>query len=97
MTRKRLRWTRRALKRLDEIGEYISADNQSAAKRVITELISKADLLVEFPETGRVGRVEKTRELVFSNLPYIIVYQIIRDEIQIITIIHTSRKWPARF
>ena len=93
----RLRWTRRALKRLDEIGEYISAENQSAARKVVVELASKAELLKEFPETGRIGRVDQTRELVFSNLPYNLVYRITQDEIQIVTIIHTSRKWPKKF
>jgi addiction module RelE/StbE family toxin len=97
MTRLRLRWTRRALKRLDEIGDYISTDNQSAAQRVIAELVAKVEILAEFPETGRIGRVGNTRELVFSGLPYIVVYQRIRDEIQIVTIIHTSRQWPTQF
>jgi toxin ParE1/3/4 len=45
---------------------------------------------------GRVGRIEGTRELVVSGLPYILPYRIVDDVVQIASVIYTSRKWPER-
>jgi toxin ParE1/3/4 len=45
---------------------------------------------------GPVGRVRNTRELVFSNLPYIVVYRL-SDAVDILAVVHTARKWPKAF
>jgi len=46
---------------------------------------------------GRDGRVEGTRELVVSGLPYIVVYRITGSDVHIVGIQHTSRLWPESF
>jgi len=46
-----------------------------------------------FPEIGRIGSVENTRELVVSGTPFILVYQL-RKQIVVHRILHSSRKWP---
>jgi addiction module RelE/StbE family toxin len=84
----------RALRRLDEIGAHIEQDNPAAAARVISRIVSAADMLVEQPAIGRVGRIKGTREAVLSDISYIIAYRVGRD-IEILTIIHTSRRWPS--
>ncbi|AAK87552.1 toxin Y4kP [Agrobacterium tumefaciens] len=94
MSDRRIRWTLRALRRLDEIGAHIEQDNPAAAARVISRIVSAADMLVEQPAIGRVGRIKGTREAVLSDISYIIAYRVGRD-IEILTIIHTSRRWPS--
>ncbi|WLP52660.1 type II toxin-antitoxin system RelE/ParE family toxin [Agrobacterium fabrum] len=94
MSDRRIRWTLRALRRLDEIGAHIEQDNPAAAARVISRIVSAADMLVEQPAMGRVGRIKGTREAVLSDISYIIAYRVDRD-IEILTIIHTSRRWPS--
>ena len=94
MSDRRIRWTLRALRRLDEIGAHIEQDNPAAAARVISRIVSAADMLVEQPAIGRVGRIKGTREAVLSDISYIIAYRVGRD-IEIQTIIHTSRRWPS--
>jgi addiction module RelE/StbE family toxin len=94
MSDRRIRWTLRALRRLDEIGAHIEQDNPAAAARVISRIVSAADMLVEQPVIGRVGRIKGTREAVLSDISYIIAYRVGRD-IEILTIIHTSRRWPS--
>lgn len=93
MSRKRIRWTLRALRRLDEIGAYIEQDNPDAAARVVARIVTAVDMLSELPATGRVGRIKGTREVVLADIPYIIPYRVGRD-IEIITVMHAHQKWP---
>lgn len=93
MSRKRIRWTLRALRRLDEIGAYIEQDNPDAAARVVARIVTAVDMLSELPATGRAGRIKGTREVVLADTPYIIPYRVGRD-IEIITVMHAHQKWP---
>lgn len=43
---------------------------------------------------GRVGRIRGTRETVLSDISYIIAYRV-GEDIEILTIIHTSQRWPS--
>lgn len=91
----RLRWTRRAERDLDEIAGYIGQDSAAAAARVILELIDQVEsLLPKHPALGRPGRVPGTRELVIGELPYIVPYRIRDTDIEILRVLHTSRRWP---
>ncbi|MCO5149256.1 MULTISPECIES: type II toxin-antitoxin system RelE/ParE family toxin [unclassified Shinella] len=93
MSRKRIRWTLRALRRLDDIGAYIEQDNPDAAARVVARIVTAVDMLAELPATGRAGRIKGTREVVLADIPYIIPYRVGRD-IEIITVMHAHQKWP---
>jgi plasmid stabilization system protein ParE len=37
---------------------------------------------------------ENTRELVFAPWPYIVVYEIIDDQVHVLRIRHASQNWP---
>lgn len=76
MNQRRVRWTIRALRRLDEIGAYIEHDDPDAAARVVSRLVASFYMLVEFPAAGRIGRIAGTREVVLSDIPYIIAYRV---------------------
>ena len=52
-----LRWTRKALENLDQIGSYIAQDNPARASAFVGEIKEKIELLVSFPALGRPGRV----------------------------------------
>jgi plasmid stabilization system protein ParE len=47
-----------------------------------------------FPRQGRKGRIEGTRELVFPGLPYIVVYRIQDQNLEIVRIYHGAQDWP---
>ncbi|MGJ4858301.1 type II toxin-antitoxin system RelE/ParE family toxin [Labrys sp. La1] len=89
-----LRWTRRALGRLDSIGDHIARDNSAAAKRVVARIVSAAEHLKANPALGRAGRIGGTRELVLGDIPYIVAYRVADADIEILTILHTSQEWP---
>lgn len=94
MSEKRIRWTMRALRRLDEFGAHIQKDNPDAAARVVARIVSAVDMLANFPATGRVGRINGTRELVLADIPYIIPYRV-GQEIEILTVMHAHQRWPS--
>ena len=84
-----LRWTNRALGRLDEIAVYIAKDNPTRATTFVKELRKKVDILKSH-QLGKAGRVFGTKELVLHQ-NYLAVYRVKDDEVQIITILHTAQ------
>jgi toxin ParE1/3/4 len=50
--------------------------------------------LESFPNRGRNGRIGGTRELVLAPLPYIVVYRVTTDSVEIIRIYHSAQNWP---
>jgi toxin ParE1/3/4 len=90
-----VRWTGPAAQDLEEIALHIQRDNESAAQSVANTLFDAANSLEVFPSRGRIGKIKGTRELVIPGLPYIVVYQIEPDTIQILHIYHGARNWPA--
>lgn len=86
-----------ALRDLNEIFDWIAAENPSAAERVLHDIDLTIEGLRQFA-TGRPGRIEGTFEKVVVGNPYIVVYQLRRyDEQETIVILyvqHTSRDYP---
>jgi addiction module RelE/StbE family toxin len=91
----RLRWTRRSLCRLDDIGTYLSEHNPPAAARLIRRIVEQTETLRQHPRKGRPGRVPATFELVVTGTPYIVAYRILGDEVQILTVLHAAQAWPS--
>ena len=93
----RIRWTVPAAAALDRIQNYIAKDNPKAAFEVVQRIRVAVSQLELHPNVGRPGRVHGTSELVIYGLPYIVSYRIKKDEAQILSVYHTSRKWPGEF
>ena len=90
-----VRWTTPAARDLEEITNYILRDNPTAALPVVTKLFDAANSLKSLPNRGRPGRAPGTRELVISNLRFIIVYQVTVESVHILHIHHGARNWPG--
>ncbi|MGA2590093.1 MAG: type II toxin-antitoxin system RelE/ParE family toxin [Bryobacteraceae bacterium] len=90
----RVRWTPNAADDLARIVERIRQDNPAAAQRVATRIYTAVAELRKFPLHGRIGLANNTRELVFPPWPYIAVYEIIEDQVQVLRIRHASQDWP---
>jgi toxin ParE1/3/4 len=89
-------WTETATQDLDDIGTYIALDSPRSAENVVRRIVETIAALAYHPRMGKVGRDQTTREIVVTGTPYIAVYRI-RERIELITIFHTSRKWPDHF
>ena len=91
----RVRWTRPALRHLEEIQDFIAADDPRAAfdvaERIRTLVQSE---LAEFPMAGREGRIEGTRELVIADIGYIVAYRVRDNDVEILALKHGAQRWP---
>jgi toxin ParE1/3/4 len=79
---------------LADIVECIRKDDPAAARRVAQTIFGSVAGLRTFPSRGRIGLAENTRELVFAPWPYIAVYEIIGDQVQVLRIRHAAQDWP---
>ena len=79
---------------LQDVFDYISHESPAAARRVVDHLLREAERLLLFPRIGRPGRVTGTRELVASTWPYVVVYRLRGERIDILRVMHTARRWP---
>jgi addiction module RelE/StbE family toxin len=89
-----LKWAETADRDLRDIEAFVAGDRPIAAVKLVLEIIDHAAILRDHPRFGRVGRRKGTRELIFGRLPYILVYRIRGNTIEILRVLHTSRKWP---
>ncbi len=92
----RVRWLTAALADLRAIKAYIAEENPQAANRVVDIIHAETNVLLKQPNIGRTGRLTDTRELVITQYPYIVAYRERRGEIQILAVVHTSRRWPEQ-
>ncbi len=91
-------WQPQALEDLKSTQNYIAADNPAAAKRIVITIVTMVhDQLTEFPQSGRTGRVEGTREIVVPKTPFIVPYRIAGNTIDILGVHHASQRWPEAF
>ena len=93
----KIRWFHRAFNQLVDAEEYIAEDNPDAARELVARIERAVARLADYPELGRMGRVEGTRELVVSHTPYIVAYRVRDGEVIVLAVQHASRQWPARF
>ena len=88
-------WLRLALEDLHDIGTYLAGHDPEAAQDVARHIWEAGQSLVKVPSRGRPGRVPGTRELVLTKYPYFLAYRVNKQEVQIMRVLHTSRKYPS--
>ena len=90
-----VRWSIPAAEDLESICEWIERDNPEAARRVARTIYDKCTHLKDSPHLGRASRrMAGRRELTFAPLPYIAVYQVTPNAIEISRIFHGAQDWP---
>lgn len=89
-----LEWSQFARADREAIFDYIEADSPQAAIAVDDRIRQQVEKLMTFPEIGRPGRIDGTRELTIPRTPYIAVYRIARKTIRILRVLHGAQMWP---
>jgi addiction module RelE/StbE family toxin len=90
----KIRWSPEAAADFAGIVEYIRTHNPSAADRTAQTIYESINSLETFPRRGRPGKVTGTRELVLTPLPFIVVYRVDRDVVEVARVLHGSQRWP---
>lgn len=90
----KLEWSVFALSDRERIFDYIEADNPRAAVAIDDRIRERVEGLLQFPLSGRQGRVAGTWELVITGTPYIAAYRIADETIRILRVLHGALSWP---
>jgi toxin ParE1/3/4 len=90
----RFEWSLFAIEDRSAIFDFIEEDSFHAAVLVDGRISEQVEMLKDFPEIGRPGRVKDTRELVIDRTPYIVAYRIQGDIVRILRVLHGSQQWP---
>ncbi len=81
---------------LEQAYEFILFDNPPAAEKEVNKVLEAVELLSMNPALGKAGRVAKTRELVVAGTPYIVIYRVKGNRLEILRIFHGARQWPEK-
>ncbi len=84
-----IRWTPTGSDDLETIYDLIAEDK---ARQTIQRIVSEINTLTQFPFSGRKGVRAGTRELIFP--PYVVVYHLTDEVVEIVHVIHGARRWP---
>lgn len=86
-------WTPEAQQDRADVWDYIAADNPRAAARMDALFSDTGARLAEHPKLGRPGQIPGTRELI-PHESYRLVYEIERETVWVLALVHTARQWP---
>jgi len=90
-----VRWSLPAADDLERICAWIERDNPEAARRVAKRIYDGCARLKDSPNLGREShRMSGRRELTFPPLPYVAVYQVKTNAVEISRIFHGAQDWP---
>lgn len=92
----RLRWTQCALDEFENAHDHIAKDNPRAAQEIAQRILDASHKLLDHPHIGRIGEDEDTREWRVQRTPYLLVYEIKDDVIELLRVWHTKREWPPQ-
>ena len=87
----RIRWTPGAATDLEHIKDYLKEHYPHLAHSTIRELYETIRNLKSMPYRGRVGSKEGTRELVLTRLPFVVVYRINQETIEVVHLYHSAQ------
>ena len=91
---RRIRWTPAAAADLEHISDYLKQHHPRYCQPTMRKLYDTIRSLTQSPYRGRPGSEEGTREIVFSPLPYIAVYRVKNQTIEVLRIYHGAQDRP---
>ena len=89
-----VRWSLLAGQDLQVLRAYVGRDNPTAATSVARRIMAAANRLVRYPHLGRPGRQPGSRELVVPRTPYLLIYVVGEQRVEIVRVLHGAQRWP---
>ena len=87
-------WSPQSIEDRKQIYAFIAEHDPQAADELDALFKKQANHLLTFPEMGKPGRVTATHELVVHK-HYILVYACKGNTVAILSVLHTSKQYPA--
>lgn len=92
----KLRWTRLALADFEQAHDHIAEENPEAARQIAQRILDASETVLEYPRIGRPGEDRDSREWRVDKTPYLLVYAIKEDVIELWRVWHLSRDPSTR-
>lgn len=84
-------WTPAAAADVQNISDFLTEHHPHYRQATLRKLYETIVSLKEWPLRGRAGGEEGTRELLFPPLPYIAVYRVRNQSIEVLRIYHAAQ------
>ena len=91
----RLYWSELAIQDLSRIARHVSASSPHHANKLLDRIDARVQLLVAYPDAGRVGSTAGTRELVVHK-HYLTIYHHSEYQVTVLRVKHVARKTVKR-
>ncbi|WP_353932163.1 type II toxin-antitoxin system RelE/ParE family toxin [Okeanomitos corallinicola TIOX110] len=89
--------TDQAIEDINEICDYLSGFNLESANQFLNTIEQKCQVLVQFPNMGRIYAELLPELRGISVNPYIIFYRLIEDEVEIVRVVNGYRNIESLF
>jgi plasmid stabilization system protein ParE len=89
----RIRWTVPAADDLENIKNFLLKKYPHFAEPTVRTIYGRIRSLKVSPNRGRPGHRGGTRELALTPLPYVVVYSVKPDAVEILHIHHGAQDW----
>ena len=89
----RIRWTVPAADDLESIKNYLQQHYPQFAEPTVRTIYQRIRSLKTTPNQGRPGQRTGTRELALTPLPYVVVYSLKAEAVEILHIHHGAQDW----
>jgi len=86
----KIAYTKRSLRHLQQIHDYIAQDDPEAAGRTVRRIREAVARLETLPLSGRAS-IDETRLLAVPGLPYVVIHVVKADVIRILAVFHTAQ------
>lgn len=90
----RIRWTPSSARDLQHVSDYLKDHHPHYRQPTLRKVYAAIQSLKGWPHRGRVGREEGTLELLFTPLPYLAVYRVKEQSIEVLRIYHVGQDRP---
>jgi toxin ParE1/3/4 len=90
----RIRWTLAAAADLKSISEYLKEHHPHYRDQTMRKLYGTIHELKQWPGRGRPGREDGTREILFPPTPYVAVYRVKEQAVEVMRIYHAAQDRP---
>ena len=87
-----IRWTQAAAADLQKISDYLRENQPNFRVETMRRIYRSIQALKQWPRSGRIGCEEGTRELPLSPLPYVAIYRVREQAVEVLRIYHGARE-----